>query len=483
MKLGGGIEASNVRYGEDSLEVKVQAVTSMDATPTDAILKDEDGYVISGKWECENGIVVELADNVLTISGKGTLGKDVRKIITKTICWSGNYKVKCIINDGITKMQDELFSYFKGLDSIKIPNSVTWIEKYTFLDCSNLNSIEVAEDNPVYDSRENCNAIIEKETNKLIRGSNNTKIPNSVVVIGDDAFRGCSSLSSIEIPSSVLVIEPEAVSDCGSLNSIEVAEDNLVYDSRENCNAIIEKETNKLIRGSNNTKIPSSVISIGEDAFYNCSNLSSIEIPSSVISIGDYAFCNCSSLSSIEIPSSVTSIKDTTFYNCSSLSNIEIPSSVTSIGSFAFLGCSSLSNIEIPSSVTSIGDSVFFGCSSLTKVTNNSSDYLNLVPIHYSNENGQWYLENTDTIIDKIANGQTAIYKKIGEDVKYGDINSDGEINIQDTVILIKHLAGIKGLNIDMTASDVNVDGEVNIQDAVILIKHLAGMNVTMGKK
>ena len=57
----------------------------MDATPTDAILKDEDGYVISGKWECENGIVVELADNVLTISGKGTLGKDVRKIITKTI--------------------------------------------------------------------------------------------------------------------------------------------------------------------------------------------------------------------------------------------------------------------------------------------------------------------------------------------------------------------------------------------------------------
>lgn len=427
MKLGGGIEASNVRYGEDSLEVKVQAVTSMDATPTDAILKDEDGYVISGKWECENGIVVELADNVLTISGKGTLGKDVRKIITKTICWSGNYKVKCIINDGITKMQDELFSYFKGLDSIKIPNSVTWIEKYTFLDCSNLNSIEVAEDNPVYDSRENCNAIIEKETNKLIRGSNNTKIPSSVISIGEDAFYNCSNLSSIEIPSSV--------------------------------------------------------ISIGDYAFCNCSSLSSIEIPSSVTNIESGAFRDCSNLSSIEIPSSVTSIKDTTFYNCSSLSNIEIPSSVTSIGSFAFLGCSSLSNIEIPSSVTSIGDSVFFGCSSLTKVTNNSSDYLNLVPIHYSNENGQWYLENTDTIIDKIANGQTAIYKKIGEDVKYGDINSDGEINIQDAVILIKHLAGIKGLNIDMTASDVNVDGEVNIQDAVILIKHLAGMNVTMGKK
>ncbi len=86
---------------------------------------------------------------------------------------------------------------------------------------------------------------------------------------------------------------------------------------------------------------------------------------------------------------------------------------MTSIGSFAFFSfCSSLSNIEIPSSVTSIGILYFWFVTSLTKVTNNSSDYLNLVPIHYSSENGQWYLENTDTIIDKIANGQTAIYKK-----------------------------------------------------------------------
>ncbi len=333
MKLGGGIETLNVEFEDDKNNWQVKAKTE--------ILTDEDGYIISGKWECENGITVELVDNVLTISGKGVLGTAVKDIINKTICVSNKYKVECIIGSGITDIEPMIFINCRGLGSVKIPDSVISIGYYAFDGCSSLNNIKVAEENKVYDSRENCNAIIKTETNELIRGCSNTKIPNSVTSIGDEAFRFCSSLNNIEIPNSVT-------------------------------------------------------------------------------SIGYYAFSNCSNL---------------------------------------------------------------------TRITNNSSEQFALnAYIHYS-ENGQWYLENTDTIIDKIANGQTAIYKKIGEDgkpiedVKYGDINSDGEINIQDGVLLKKHLAGIKGLNIDMTASDVNVDSEVNIQDAVILMKYLAGMNVTLGKE
>ena len=71
---------------------------------------------------------------------------------------------------------------------------------------------------------------------------------------------------------------------------------------------------------------------------------------------------------------------------------------------------------------------------------------------------------------------------KIIEDIKYGDINSDGSINIQDSVLLKKHLAGMTGIDINIAACDINVDGEVNISDAVLLLKHLAGMNVTIGK-
>ena len=116
-------------------------------------------------------------------------------------------------------------------------------------------------------------------------------------------------------------------------------------------------------------EISDGVMSIGEFAFYSCSNLTSIYFPSSVTSIGKYAFYKCSSLSSVTIPSSVTSIGYNAFYGCSSLSSIAIPNSVTSIGNQAFLGCDALSSIAIPSSVTSIGNHAFYGCSSLSSIT------------------------------------------------------------------------------------------------------------------
>ena len=144
----------------------------------------------------------------------------------------------------------------------------------------------------------------------------------SVTSIGEGVFYLCESLTSIEIPNSVTSIGVCAFIGCSSLTSIVVDSGNSIYDSRNDCNAIIETASNTLVAGCQNTIIPNIVTSIGNDAFSSCESLTSIEIPNSVTSIGDYAFSQCSSLTSIEIPNSVTRIGNYAFYLCESLTKI-----------------------------------------------------------------------------------------------------------------------------------------------------------------
>ena len=189
----------------------------------------------------------------------------------------------------------------------------------------------------------------------------------SVTSIGYDAFRRCSGLTSVTIPNSVTSIGSWAFRNCSSLTSLSVEAGNTIYDSRNNCNAIIETSTNTLIVGCQNTIIPNTVTSIGEGAFEGCSGLTSVTIPNSVTSIGEDAFCYCSGLTSVTIPNSVTSIGVSAFM-CCSLTSLTIPNSVTSIGGRAFEGCSGLTSLTIPNSVTSIGERAFYYCSGLTSV-------------------------------------------------------------------------------------------------------------------
>ena len=223
---------------------------------------------------------------------------------------------------GVTEIGSFAFDDCSGLTGIKIPSSVTSIGNRAFYGCSGLTSIVVEADNTVYDSRDDCNAIIKKETNTLIHGCKNTKIPSSVTRIGERAFWDCSELTSIEIPSSVTRIGYGAFDGCSGLTSITVEAGNAMYDSRDNSNALIETKTNTLILGCKSTKIPSSVTSIGSAAFQFCEGLTSITIPEGVTSIGESAFEGCSGLTSIEIPSSVTSIGNYAFVDCIGLKDV-----------------------------------------------------------------------------------------------------------------------------------------------------------------
>lgn len=203
---------------------------------------------------------------------------------------------------------------------------------------------------------------IESEAFQGCSSLSSISIPNSVKRILYKAFDGCISLTKITIPNSVTNINDYAFHGCSSRKIIKVESGNLYYDSREDCNAIIETSSNTLILGSEITVIPNSVKSIGQEAFGYCNSLKNITIPNSVTSIGSGAFIRCSSLDSITIPNSVNYLGSAAFYDCTSLKSITLPNSLKSIEQQMFSGCKSLGSITIPNSVISIGLFAFNSC-------------------------------------------------------------------------------------------------------------------------
>ena len=381
------------------------------------------------------------------------IGEEVTKI-GKCAFWGCTSLTSITIPNSVTTIGSGAFSGCEKLTSITIPSSVTSIEDNPFNACSGLLSIQVEEGNTVYDSRNNCNAIIKTADNEIITGCQNTiipnsvksigagafhmcngltfidipssvttikggafwfckglasiSIPNSVTTIGEQAFEGCSALTSVNIPNGLSTIEnevflgckiasitiPNSVTTIGddafggcpltsltipnsvvsiantsfascayTLTAIQVESGNTIYDSRDNCNAIINSADNTLILGCQNTIIPNNVEKIGDYAFSSCGELSSIDIPNSVKSIGDYAFIGCRKLGSVNIPYGVTTIGENAFYNCSELKTIILPKTITKIGNMAFNSWGSKDVYCYAEQLPELGEGVFFAYS------------------------------------------------------------------------------------------------------------------------
>ncbi len=331
-----------------------------------------------------------------------------------------------IIPYTVERIGEYSFANYTNLVDIIIPASVKYIGRSAFAGTAWINTFA---DGPMYinnvlysyigDMEPGTHLQIREDTVSISEaalrnqsGLSSVSIPDTVEYIGGDAFLGCSNLESINIPASVTYIDSYAFSECSGIKSIVVDEKNPVYDSRENCNAIIETATNTLIKGCDNTVVPQSVCAIGEVAFLGCYELSAVALSENVESIGYMAFCSCESLSDVEIKADsvdismfafdgtpfydnlpmgenyinntfllykgdmpshcnyvlregVKSIATGAFSNQTNLVSVTLPQSLEYIGARAFYGCESLVNVDIKDNVRVIGDSAFSGCSSL----------------------------------------------------------------------------------------------------------------------
>lgn len=215
--------------------------------------------------------------------------------------YDGIISIPYSVNNGykVISIGKNAYRNCKKLSSIIIPDNITSIQAKSFLNCTRLSTID---------------------------------IPNSITMIGDSAFYGCKGITSVFIPNSINNIGCGVFGNCQNIQEMRVDPNNRVYDSRDNCNAIISKKDRVLISGTSTTKIPNGVKQIGDMAFIGCT-MKSINIPNSVKTIGNYAFSDCVNLSSIVIQKNLTTIGNYAFSGCKELKTVkmlkESPVSIT----------------------------------------------------------------------------------------------------------------------------------------------------------
>lgn len=251
-----------------------------------------------------DGICYNIVDENGTKCAQVTQGADRqpgyngRIVIPETVTYQGvSYKV--------TSIDDLSFYDYDDLTSVVLPNSLTTIGSEAFYGCKNLTAIE---------------------------------LPESLTKIDSNAFTDCG-FTSIHIPKNVTSLYRNVFSKCSKLRTITVDPANTVYDSRDNCNAIINKEDESIVTGCMNSFVPSGVFHIDPYAFSGCIGLTHLDLPSGFSIINFGAFYGCENLATISFPSAVWHVGDQAFADCKSLTSIHIPKRLTSIGENPFEGC------------------------------------------------------------------------------------------------------------------------------------------------
>lgn len=335
---------------------------------------------------------------------------------TKSIAWMAFTDCDNIVSiefpDSLTTLAMECFRDCSALEEVIFGNGLRSINEGAFDDCENLVNINLPEgityissafsgtgfedvdsnweNNALYigeyliDTKNISGTFAVKDGTKVIAdnamssaGMTGVVIPDSVVSLGNEAFRYCSLLKEISIGKGVKNIGDDAFYKCNALEKITVDPENPAFSSDEN-GVIFNKDKTVLLRypvnnAATSYTIPDGVEIISEDAFDSSKNLTSVIIPDSVTTIEQNAFNNCFALENLTLSENLETIGANAFYSCSKIKEIALPDGVTSIDYRAFNSCSALETIFLPDSVEYIGDAVFEG----TAFYNNSSNWEN----------------------------------------------------------------------------------------------------------
>ena len=321
------------------------------------------------------------------------------------------------VPDNVTTIDDGAFMGCYYLENVFIGKSVVELGSDVFRFSPNITSIIVDEDNPKYDSRENCKALIGTERDYLIKGCVNTVIPKSVKHIGVSAFEDVK-LTSIELPESLQTIGAKAFQNCTKLTSVAIPDSVTVINlwAFSGCSALADLTLGKGVKrigigafggckSLTGLDLPIGLECIERSAFSGCSALTLIVIPDSVTTIDQSAFGYCSGIKSVTFGKSVAEVGEDAFWSCSALARVDaasleawcgiqfenkwsnplsyahhlffegqeltdlvLPEGLKAVSKYAFSGCSGLTSVAIPQSVTELGDGAFQGCSGLTAV-------------------------------------------------------------------------------------------------------------------
>ena len=409
---------------------------------TDGILKSLD---ISNAKIVQGGDAYMATDDRFDFPGVTMSDIDVVHYYTKDDCISalmfyGTRLESIILPNSAISIERAAFRECSHLTSIEIPRNVknidissSWDNPYRislFCGCTSLSSIEVSEDNNVYDSRNGCNAIIRTKDNTLISGYRNTRIPNSVTSIGNHAFSYCSGLSSLTLPNSVTSIGAYAFSGCSGLTTITseiqnpFAIDDYVFSNYATATLVVPDGKKSAYKNTAGWSKFQNIVEVGQgdiigQEFENNgirykigenNTVSVIQrsqkysgdvvIPShvsyngvnyTVTTIGSMAFGNyCTELTSITIPPTVTCIEEDAFFdylislNAVHISDLNAWCSISINGAYSdtcpfnwakhlYLNGEEIKDLVIPGGVTSINNATFYGCSGLTSITISNS--------------------------------------------------------------------------------------------------------------